>query len=300
MTEARRGFLLGLAAYALWGIFPLYWRLIGLDSAVELLGHRILWSAVAMLALVLLLQRRRRVRQVVRSSRQRRLLWAAATLISVNWGIFIWGVNNDRVVETSLGYFMNPLVTVLAGVLLLGERLRRVQWVAIALAGVAVLGLTVENGRPPWVALGLAFSFAAYGVVKKQVNAGAIEGLAIETWMVVPVAAAYLAWLSGTGRAGAEFADPWQLVLLVSTGVVTALPLLCFGAAATRIPLTTLGLLQYVAPSMHFLLGVYVFGEPMSTTRWIGFLVIWVALVLYTADSLQHRRQLRLRTVSAV
>ena len=293
MSEGRKGFLFGLSAYALWGVFPLYWTLMEPAGAFEQLGHRIVWSAVFMVALATLLSRRAQLRQVVASPRTLRLLVIAAVTISVNWGVFIWGVNNGHVVETSLGYFINPLVTVLAGVLVLGERLRRLQWAAVALAGVAVAGLTVSYGRPPWVALTLAFSFATYGLVRKQANVGAVEGLAVETMLVGPVALGWLIWLQGSGGSTALVDPPWHLLLLASTGIITSLPLLCFGAAATRVPLTTLGLLQYLAPTLHLVLGVWVFHEPMPLDRLLGFCVIWAGLALFTVDALRHQHQRR-------
>jgi chloramphenicol-sensitive protein RarD len=295
--ESRSGLLFGLAAYGLWGIFPLYWTLMEPASAFEQLGHRIVWSAVFMVALVTLLSRRAQLRQVVASPRTLRLLVIAAVTISINWGVFIWGVNNGHVVETSLGYFINPLVTVLAGVLVLGERLRRLQWAAVALAGLAVAGLTVSYGRPPWVALTLAFSFATYGLVRKQANVGAVEGLTVETLIAGPIALGWLIWLQASGGSTALVDLPWHLLLLTTTGVITSLPLLCFGAAATRIPLTTLGLLQYVAPTCHLLLGVWVFHEPMPLDRLLGFVVIWAGLALFTVDALRHSRQRRLDRV---
>ncbi len=293
-TEGRQGLLYGLGAYVLWGVFPLYWTLMEPAGAFELLGHRIVWSAVFMVALVTLVSRRAQLRRVVSTPRTLRLLVIAAVVISVNWGVFIWGVTNGHVVETSLGYFINPLVTVLAGVLVLHERLRPLQWVAVGLAGVAVAGLTVSYGRPPWVALTLAFSFATYGLVRKQASVGAVEGLTVETLLVAPVALGWLVWLQAAGDSSAFVDLPWHLLLLVSTGVVTALPLLCFGAAATRIPLTTLGLLQYVAPTLHLVFGVWVFDEPMPLDRLLGFVVIWAGLALFTVDALRQQRQRRL------
>jgi chloramphenicol-sensitive protein RarD len=295
MGEGRKGFLLGVAAYAMWGVFPLYWPLLEPAGAVELLAHRVVWSAVVMALLVAVLSRADEVRALWASARTRRLLSHAAVAISVNWGVFIWGVNNDHVVDTSLGYFINPLVTVLAGVVFLGERLRPLQWSALGLAALAVLGLAIEGGRPPWVALALAFSFASYGLLKKKANAGAIEGLTVETLVIAPIALAYLFWLGSTGGSHATVDLPWHLVLLLSSGLVTALPLICFGGAATRVPLTTLGLLQYLAPTLQFLLGVTLLGEPMSPGRWVGFAVIWVALVMFTADSMRQRQLTRLR-----
>ena len=288
--EGRQGFLYGLTAYALWGVFPLYWTLMEPADAFEQLGHRIVWSAVFMVVLATVLSRRATLLRVVRSPRTLRLLVVAALVISLNWGVFIWGVNNGHVVETSLGYFINPLVTVLAGVLVLGERLRRLQWAAVALAGIAVAGLTISYGRPPWVALTLAFSFATYGLVRKQADVGAVEGLTVETLIAGPVALGWLVWLQGSGGSTAFVDPPWHFLLLASTGVITSLPLLCFGAAATRIPLTTLGLLQYVAPTLHLVLGVWFFDEPMPLDRLLGFAVIWAGLALFTADALRQQR----------
>jgi chloramphenicol-sensitive protein RarD len=289
--EARRGFLFGVAAYGLWGLFPLYWPLLEPAGAVELLAHRVAWSAVTMVLLVALLRRGSRVRALLRSPRTRWLLMLAAALISVNWGMFIYGVNSGQVVEVSLGYFINPLVTVLAGVVVLGERLRRAQWAALGLAASAVVGLTLAIGSPPWIALTLAFSFAGYGLVRKKADVGAIEGLTVETLLVVPLALAYLWWLGAAGQAQSLDDWPWHLVLLATSGLVTALPLVCFGAAATRVPLTTLGLLQYATPTLHFLIGVLVYGEEMPAARWVAFAVIWLALAVFSLDSLHHRQR---------
>ena len=195
-------------------------------------------------------------------------------------------------VETSLGYFINPLVSVLLGVVVLGERLRRMQWVALGIAAVAVLGLTVEYGRPPWVALILAVSFGSYGLAKKKANAGAVESLVLETFLVSPVALGYIIFLTATSASTFGSSGVWHVVLMVGTGLVTVLPLLCFGGAATRIPLSTLGLMQYLTPTAQFLLGILYFHEPMPTMRWVGFALIWLALALFTASSLRHRRHL--------
>ena len=295
MAETRRGFLLGAAAYGIWGLFPLYWPLLEPAEAVEILAHRVFWSMVVMAGLVLVLGRSARLRAVLRVGRTRWLLLVASLVIAVNWGTYIWGVNNEHVVEASLGYFINPLVTVLMGVLVLGERLRALQWVAMAIAAAAVLGLTVEYGRPPWVALVLAFSFGTYGLAKKKANVGAVESLTVETLVLTPVAAAYLLWLSSQGQSHFLGEGPLHVVLLAGTGVVTAVPLICFGAAATRVSLTTLGLLQYLAPTIQFALGVLLFQEPMPVMRWVGFALVWLALALFTFEAIAHRRrQLRL------
>ena len=291
--QTRRGFLLGLAAWVMWGFFPLYWPLLKPAAPVEILAHRIVWSLIVVVVVVLALRKGPSLRRTVADRRVRRLLAVAAVLITVNWGTYIWGVNNDHVVETSLGYFINPLVSVLIGVLVLGERLRRLQWVALGIATVAVLALTVEYGRPPWVALILAFSFGSYGLAKKKANAGAVESLAIETTVVAPVALGYVVYLTATGGSTFTGHGPWHVVLMVGTGVITVLPLLCFGGAATRIPLSTLGLMQYITPSVQFILGLTVFGEPMPPMRWVGFGLIWLALALFTWSSLHNRHRAR-------
>jgi chloramphenicol-sensitive protein RarD len=295
-AETRRGFVLGLAAWTMWGFFPLYWPLLEPAGAVEILAHRIFWSMVLMLVAVVALRRRRALWATLADRRRRWLLAVAAVLITVNWGTYIWGVNHHHVVETSLGYFINPLVSVLMGVLLLGERMRRLQWVALGIAAVAVLGLTVEYGRPPWVALILAFSFGSYGLAKKKANAGAVESLVVETLVVSPAAIGYIGFLAATGASTFASHGAGHAVLIMGTGLVTVVPLLCFGGAATRIPLSTLGLMQYLTPSVQFVLGLVVFHEPMPALRWLGFGLIWVALVLFTVSSLQNRRrQLRVR-----
>ena len=289
MAEARRGLLLGVAAYAMWGLFPLYWPLLEPAGAVEILAHRIFWSAAVMLAV--LVGTSRSLRNVLREPRTRRILALAAVLIAVNWGTYIWGVNNGHVVETSLGYFINPLVTVLMGVVLLGERLRRLQWSALGMACLAVIGLTVDYGHPPWIALVLAFSFGSYGLAKKKADAGAVESVTFETVLLAPVALAYLAYLGAVGQSQFTGSGPGEEALLASTGLVTAVPLLCFGASATRIPLTTIGLLQYLTPTIQFVIGVAVYHEPMPAMRWAGFALVWVALVVFSVESLLHRRQ---------
>ncbi len=290
-SESRRGVLLGLSAWVMWGFFPLYWPLLKPSGAVEILAHRIFWSMVLMLVVVVALSRRAALRRTLADRRARLLLAVASVLITVNWGTYIWGVNHDHVVETSLGYFINPLVSVLLGVLFLGERMRRLQWAALALAGVAVVGLTVEYGRPPWVALILAFSFGSYGLVKKKADAGAVESVVIETLVMSPVALGYIVVLTATGAS--TFGDHGLLhaVLVVGTALVTVVPLLCFAGAATRIPLSTLGLMQYLTPTVQFVLGLAVFHEPMPAMRWVGFALIWLALVLFTAETLRHRRR---------
>jgi chloramphenicol-sensitive protein RarD len=291
VTESGRGLLLGATAYVLWGAFPLYFPLLEPSGPVEILAHRIFWSALTMAALVVVMRRRAAMRALLRDRRTTLLLVLAAATITSNWGTYIYGVNSERVVETSLGYFINPLVTMLMGVIILGERLRGTQWTALGIGFVAVVVLTWDYGRPPWVALMLAFSFGTYGLAKKSAGAGAVESLALETAFIAPFALAFLLWLGAAGEAHFAGEGVGHVLLLMSSGIVTAIPLLCFGGAATRIPMTQLGLLQYLAPILQFLLGITVLGEYMPPGRWIGFGLVWLALSAFTFDALQWRRR---------
>ncbi|GAA3555729.1 EamA family transporter RarD [Kribbella ginsengisoli] len=293
MPEQRRGFLFGLASYLFWGLVPLYWKLISSSGAVELLAHRIVWSLVTIAGLVLVRRRFGQVRALLANPRSRWPLIAGSVLITVNWGGYIWSVNNDRIIEASLGYFITPLFTVLLGVLLLKERLRPAQWVAVVIAFIAVAGMTIENGRPPWIALILTFSFGFYGLAKKKANAGALEGMAVESATVAPLALLAIAILGAHGTSTVTDHGPGYFILVLLTGPLTAIPLLLFGAAATRISMTTLGLLNYLTPVIQFLLGTLVFHEHMSPIRWTGFTLVWLALAVFTADSLPHHHRTR-------
>ena len=252
--------------------------------------------------ILVLLRRTSQLRALFRDRRVFALLAVGAAVITVNWATYIWGVNNGRVVEASLGYFINPLVTVLMGVFILGERLRPVQWGAMAVAGTAVAVLALDYGRLPWVALVLAFSFGTYGLAKKTANVGAIESLTLETMLLAPLAAAYVGWLVATDQSNFGSHGTGHALLFTTTGIVTAIPLICFGGAAIRVPMVTLGLLQYLAPIFQFALGVLWFHEDMPAGRWIGFGLVWAALVLFTVEAVTHRRrQLRLAvTASAI
>jgi chloramphenicol-sensitive protein RarD len=291
MPDPKSGLLLGAAAYLLWGAFPLYWPVLEPGGAVELLAHRILWSMITMGVLVLVIGRRQALKAIWSNRRVRLLLVVAAFTISVNWATYIYGVNNGRVVETSLGYFINPLVTVLMGVVLLKERLRQLQWVAMGIGFVAVSVLAWDYGRLPYVALILAFSFGTYGLAKKTANVGAVESLAFETAVIAPLAAAYVVWLGATGAAEFGANGAGHALLYTTTGIVTAIPLICFGAAATRISMVSLGLLQYLAPILQFALGVLVFHEDMPLGRWAGFVLVWIALSIFTVEAINHRRR---------
>jgi chloramphenicol-sensitive protein RarD len=280
----------GLGAYLLWGLFPLYFPLLEPAGGLEIVAHRVLWSLLFVGLLLTVLRRWPQVRAVVTDRRRLLVLSAAAVLIAANWLVFVYGVNSGHVVETSLGYFINPLVSVLLGVVVFGERLRPLQWTAVAVAAVAVVVLTVDHGRPPWIALSLAATFGLYGVMKKLVRVEAAPGLFVETALVALPAAVFLAVLHGQGEGTFGNAGAGHALLLAGSGVATAVPLLLFAAAARRIPLSTVGLLQYVTPSMHLAIGVFVYAEPMPATRLAGFAIVWVALAVFTVDSVRHAR----------
>ena len=294
-SSTRRGTAYGVGAYLLWGLFPLYWPLLEPADSLEVLAHRVLWSLLVVGLLLGLTRRTGNLRAVAADRGLVLRLAVAAVVVALNWGAYIYGVTSNQVVETSLGYFINPIVTVLLAVLVLGERLRPVQWTALGVAFAAVLVLSVENGRPPWIALVLAFSFATYGLIKKTAAVGAVEGLAVETAVLFPVAACYVGYLTVTGSGTFGTEGPGHAGLLAASGLITAVPLLLFASAATRVSLTALGVLQYLAPTLQFLLGVLLFDEPLSSAKLAGFVLVWLALVLFTADLVRHhRRQLRL------
>jgi chloramphenicol-sensitive protein RarD len=287
----------GLAAYFLWGLFPLYWPLLEPASPVELVAHRFVWSLLVVVAILALTRNWGWLRPFLHDRASQWRLSLAAALISVNWGLYIYGVNSGHVVETSLGYFINPLVTILIGVAVLRERLRRVQWLAVGLGAVAVLVLAVDYGRPPWIAIGLAFSFAIYGLLKNQIGprVGAVASLTVESAVMFVPALAFLLLLELHGDGNFRHQGLGHAALLASAGVATAVPLLFFASAASRVPLTVLGLLQYVAPVLQFLTGVVFYNEPMPASRLAGFALVWGALALLTADSLRQRRNARRR-----
>ncbi|URM90118.1 EamA family transporter RarD [Streptomyces sp. MRC013] len=291
----RTGLLYGVGAYGIWGLFPLYWPLLEPAGAVEILAHRMAWSLVAVALALLVMRRWAWIPALLRQPGKLALITGAAVVIALNWGLYIWAVNAGHVVESSLGYFINPLVTIAMGVVLLKERLRPTQWVAVGVAFAAVVVLAVGYGRPPWISLALAFSFATYGLVKKKVNLGGLESLGAETAVLFLPAVGYLVWLGARGSATFGTAGAGHMALLASSGLVTAVPLVCFGAAAIRVPLSTLGLLQYLAPVFQFLMGVLYFREAMPPERWAGFALVWLALALLTWDALRGVRRARVR-----
>jgi chloramphenicol-sensitive protein RarD len=290
VDERRLGTAAGLGAYALWGLFPLYFPLLEPAGGLEIVAHRVVWSLLFIAVLLTVVRRWSLVRAAVSDRRTLLVLAGAAVLISGNWLVFVYGVNSGHVVETSLGYFINPLVSVLLGVVVFSERLRPLQWTAVGIAAVAVTVLTVDYGRPPWIALSLAFTFGLYGVMKKLVRVEAAPGLFLETLLVVLPALVVLGVLHGQGEGSFGDLGALHSVLLVLSGVATAVPLLLFAAAARRIPLSTVGLLQYLTPCMHLTIGVFVYGEPMPPVRLVGFALVWTALAVFTADTLRHAR----------
>jgi chloramphenicol-sensitive protein RarD len=287
VDERRVGVAAGLAAYTLWGLFPLYFPLLEPAGGLEIVAHRVVWSLMFIGLLISLRRGWPQVRAAVADRRTLLVLGAAAVLIVINWLVFVYGVNSGHVVETSLGYFINPLVSVLLGVLVFRERLRRLQWVAVGTAAVAVVVLTVDYGRPPWIALALAGSFGLYGLMKKLVRVEAAPGLFVETALVFLPALVVLVVLEVNGSGAFGHEGTGSALLLAFSGVATAVPLLLFAAAARRVPLSTVGLLQYVNPLMQLAIGVFVFGEPMPPARLVGFAIVWLALAVFTIDTLR-------------
>jgi chloramphenicol-sensitive protein RarD len=289
VTRYREGLAAAIGAYVLWGLFPLYWPLLEPAAPVEILAHRMVWSLAFLVAVLAFTSGFRWVRRI--GARRAGLLTLAAVLITINWGTFIYAVNSGHVVETSLGYFINPLVTVALAVLVLHEPLRRNQRIAVGIAAAGVLVLTLDYGRPPWIALTLAGAFAAYGFVKKRADVDGIQSLAIETAVLFPAALGYLLFLASSGDGTFTTEGGGHVALLAGAGIVTAVPLMLFGAAAIRIPLATVGLLQYIAPVMQFLIGVLVYGEDMPPERLAGFALVWVALAVFAADAVKALRR---------
>ncbi|WP_196231217.1 EamA family transporter RarD [Salinispora arenicola] len=288
----KLGYLYGIGAYLIWGFFPLYMKLLQPASPLEILAHRIVWSLVFVALVLAAMRNRRFLRALLRRPRALAAVGLAAALIALNWGTYIYGVNSERVVETSLGYFINPLVVVLLGVFVLRERLRPAQWAAMGVGGTAVVVLTVDYGRPPYLALVLSFSFAGYGLVKKRLGLPAAQGLFVESAVLALPALAYLAWLGGTGQAAFGAVSAGHTALLVSAGAATAIPLLMFAGAANRLPFTSLGMLQYLAPILQLGCGVIIFHEPMPPARLAGFTLVWLALAIFTADAVRATRRL--------
>ena len=285
------GIVYATLGFAMWGLFPLYLRHIAVVPPLEVVLHRSVWSLCFLLGVLAVLRRFEWLRELAKQPRQLALFGFSALLLSCNWLLYVYAVQSGQVVEASLGYFINPIVNVLLGVLVLKERLNRVQWAAVALAAAGVLWLTLLAGRLPWIALVLAVSFGFYGLMRKTATLGALEGLTLETLLLAPLAVPLLAWWSFSGN-GVMTQGDWALNgWLLLAGPLTALPLLLFGAGARRLPLTTIGLLQYLSPTIQLALGVWVFHEPFDRERLLGFVLIWSALALYSADGWRRSRR---------
>ena len=286
----NKGILNGLAAYALWGFFPIYWKLLHQVPALQVIAHRISWSFILLIAFILLTKQWRNFRSAALTAKTLGIYSIAAVLLTVNWLVYVWGVNAGFIVETSLGYFINPLLSVLLGVFFLRERLRIAQWVPVGLASVGVIYLTVVYARLPWIALSLAFSFGFYGFVKKLAPLGSLYGLTLETAIVFPIALIYLAFVGFTGSGTFLHQGALTDMLLIGAGAVTTIPLLMFASAAKQIPLTVIGLLQYIAPTLQFLIGVFIYKEPFDQAHLIGFGIVWVALIIFWVENfIAHR-----------
>jgi chloramphenicol-sensitive protein RarD len=287
----NQGILYALGAYGTWGLFPAYWKLLKHVPALQLLSHRIVWSFLFLLAFMLATKQWKSFRAAIANRRVLLIYFAAALLIGVNWLTYVWAVNAGFIVETSLGYFINPLLNVLLGVIFLRERLRVFQWVPVVMAAVGVTYLTVAYGQLPWIALTLAFSFGVYGLVKKTAPLGSLFGLSLETGILFLPALGWLSYSETVGQGAFLHTGSGSDLLLVGAGVVTTIPLLMFASAAQRIPLSLLGIIQYIAPTLQFLLGVLAFKEPFTHTQLIGFSIVWAALILFWAEGFwSHRR----------
>lgn len=287
----NKGLLYALGAYAMWGLFPIYWKWLQDVPALQVIGHRIGWSFVLLMLVIVGTRQWTKFRSAL-TPRVLGIYFVAGLLLSVNWLIYVWGVNAGRIVETSLGYFINPLLSVLLGMIFLGERLRPAQWFAVGLAAFGVIYLTWTYGSLPWIALSLAFTFGLYGLLKKIAPLGSLYGLTLETGLVFLPALGYLIFAESTGNAAFGHSGIVSVLLLVGTGVVTTIPLLMFASAARRIPLTMIGVMQYIAPTMQFLLGVLIYNEPFTTSKLIGFSMVWIALVVFwTEGVVSHRAQ---------
>ncbi|TDQ45636.1 chloramphenicol-sensitive protein RarD [Actinorugispora endophytica] len=287
----NKGVAYGAGAYLLWGFMPLYWPLVAPSGSVEILAHRMIWSLAVVLGLLLAMRHWRWVLAVLRSPRQILLLTCAALLITLNWGTFIYAVNTGHTLQAALGYFINPLVSVALGVIVFSERLRAAQWAAVALGAVSVAVLSLSYGSLPWMALTMAFTFAFYGLTKKFVRLDGVESLTVETGILFLPALGFVVFLEATGAGTFLSGSSAHAALLIGAGLVTAVPLVLFGAAAHRIPLSLVGLLQFIAPVLQFLVAWLVFREEMSSFRWIGFAVVWTALVVFAVDMIRHSRR---------
>ena len=289
MSKNKLGLLFGVSAYSLWGAFPLYWPLLEPANPLEIVSHRAVWTLVFCFIVLAATKALKSTLVTLKRPTVAVKLFLSSLLISINWLVYIWATNNEHVVEASLGYYINPLIIIGFGVIFLKEKMRPLQWAAVSIATLGVLVLTFDYGRLPWIALALAVSWGSYGLIKKQLGLGALEGLAIETFISSFFYLAYLIYIGNQGSG--QFGQSWGLTaLLISAGAVTAIPLLLFNGSTNRLPFTTIGLLQYITPTLQFSIGVWVLNEDMPTARWIGFLIIWAALVALAIDLIKSSR----------
>ena len=288
--SSRIGLLNALAAFGMWGLVPIYFKAVASVGALEVLAHRVVWSVLFLALIIGVSNRWVAFRQLLKTPRLLALLLLSAVLIAVNWLVFIWAVADGRILETSLGYFISPLVSVFLGVLFLGERLRPVQWLAVGLAGLGVAWQVLKVGYLPWVALSLSVSFGFYGLLRKKMAVDSTLGLSVETLVLLPASLGYLAWLANTGELSFIHAGVSISWLLVAAGLVTSLPLICYAAAANRLDLSVVGLVQYLTPSITFFLGVFIYDEGFDSTKLVTFSLIWLALIIYSADRWRWRR----------
>ncbi|MGA0077996.1 MAG: EamA family transporter RarD [Candidatus Nanopelagicales bacterium] len=287
----RTGLYYGLGAYITWGLIPIYWPLLQPASSLEILSHRVVWSLLTLFIIISFLKQWTAVFDVVKIKKTAWILLLASIFISINWGVFIWAVSHDRVVDTALGYFMNPLVSVALGLIIFKEKLRKFQWVAVIIAFFAVLYLTFAAGSFPWISLSLAVSFGFYGLVKKVANVPSLSSLTVETTFVAPFFIGFLIWLYSRGELSFVQDGISHALWLASSGLATIIPLLFFGAAVIRLPLSVTGLLQYIAPILQFLVGLFIFNEIVSPAKWIGFVGIWIALSFFSVDAWHYSRK---------
>ena len=291
MTKINKGLLFGVSAYIIWGLLPLYWKLVEEAGAYEILAHRGIWSLLICVSLLALRKQLKSAYEMVRSSRTFSLLFLASGLLTINWGVYIWSVTVNRVVEAALGYYITPLINVTFGVLLLREKLRPAQWIAVALAAAGVVILTLGYGSLPWIALVLAISWGSYSLIKKSLNLGALETLSLETLFAFLPNLVFLLIIQGNGSA--EFGSTWTIsILLFGAGAATVIPLLLFNGSTTRLPLSTVGLLQYITPTIMFFIGIFINDEDISMTKVIGFAFIWLALSVLSRDLYRSSRPL--------
>ena len=289
MKKEKAGLLFGVSAYTLWGLFPLYWPLLKPANPLEIVSHRAVWTVVFCVIILAITKSLKSTLATFKRKNVAAKLFLTSVLISINWLVYIWATNNGHVVEASLGYYINPVIIIAMGVILLHEKMRKLQWISIAIASLGVLILTIDYGRLPWIAIALALSWGTYGFIKKSLGLGALEGLAIETMISSVPYLGYLIYLGSEGKG--QFGNGVLITtLIISAGAVTAIPLLLFNGATTRLPFTIIGLLQYITPTLQFAIGVWVLHEDMPAARWIGFVIIWIALVVLATDLFRSNR----------